>query len=128
MMMLDMIRPALDRRAARAIAQVRICAGLIDEVLAAPLPDQERRHLEHARVEIDAGSLFTVSASKAIDQALYALAAALDDGVGGIDTHRQEVRALQEAFDALYSLAGILETISDPAPSMSRETRLQAAA
>lgn len=128
MMMLDMIRPALDRRAARAIAQGQICATLIEEVLAAPLPEQERRYLQHAFVVIEAGKLFTASADTAIDQALYGLVTALDDGVGGFALHGHERRTLQEAFDALYALAGMLETISDASPQMSRETRLQAVA
>ena len=128
MMMLDVTCPALDRRAARAIAQRLICAELIDDVLAAPLPYQERRLLERARVDIEAGRLFTASASTAIDQALYGRAAALDDDAGGFGTHGHQRRTLQEAFDALYALAGMLETISDAAPSRNGETRLQAAA
>lgn len=85
-MMLDVTQPFLDRRAGRAIAQARICATLIEEALAASLPEQERRHLWYASAVIDAGKLFTASASRVIDGSLYALASALEDDAMGVGT------------------------------------------
>lgn len=126
--MLDVTHPFLDRRAGRAVAQAQICATLIEEALAAPLPEQERLHLRHAFVVIEAGKLFTATASGVIDQALYALASALEDdamGIGMQDSYRQ---ALRGAFDALFALAGMLEVIAGAELSMRRTTMLRAAA
>lgn len=127
-MMLEMIRPALDRRASRAIAQAQMCATLIEEALAAPLPEQERRHLRHAFVVIDAGKLFTASVSGVIDQALYSLASALEDDAVGVGMQAPYRQALRGAFDALFALAGMLALTSDGASFVRQTTTFQAAA